>query len=323
MRETRVAVWGIGPHARNKILPAIRACSGITLHGVYSRNAEVVTSVCTEFECVTWPNVDLMLEDPEVDVVYLSTPTGLHAPQGQSVLLSGKHLWCEKPLATNGGDVAGLTRLSRERGVVLAEAFMYLYHPQFAYLGTVLNSGVLGYIQTVTCRFGIPALDRPSFRSSRELGGGAFLDVACYPISAVVSLFPDAGLEVAFSEILAEASSPVDNAGSARLCGGAMRVALEWRVGSSYRNEIDFWGENGSLYSEKLFSKPSDYVPRFQFKDLNGAARVESGQPANQFERMFLAFLDMLSDAPAAERERMRIERCAALMDSVREHSKR
>lgn len=316
-----MAVWGLGPHARTKILPALRACPGLRLHGVYSRNAEVVASACAESECVTWPTVELMLEDREVDVVYLSTPTGLHAPQGALVLLSGKHLWCEKPLATNRGDVASLTRLSREKGVVIAEAFMYLYHPQFAYLMTVLNSGLLGYIQTVTCRFGIPPLDRPSFRNSRELGGGAFLDVGCYPISAVVSLFPDAGLEVAFSEILVEGGSPVDNAGSARLCSGGMRIALEWRVGSSYRNEIDFWGESGSLFSERIFSKPPEYVPLFQFMDLNGVARLESGHPANQFERMFLAFLAMLNDAAVAERERLRIERCAALMDSVREHS--
>jgi predicted dehydrogenase len=262
-----------------------------------------------------------MLEDPEVDVVYLSTPTGLHAPQGTSVLLRGKHLWCEKPFATNSGEAAALTRLSREQGVVVAEAFMYLYHPQFAYLQTVLNSGLLGYIQTVTCRFGIPPLDRSSFRSSRELGGGAFLDVGCYPVSAVVSLFPEARLEVAFSEILVEPGSPVDNAGRAILRCGGMRIALEWGVGSSYRNEIDFWGEKGSLLSERIFSKPPDFEPRFRFLDLNGAERLESGQPANQFERMFLAFLDMLSDAPAAEKERLRIERCATLMDSVREHS--
>jgi NDP-hexose-3-ketoreductase len=321
MKETRVALWGIGPHARNKILPALRASLGLRLRGVYSRNAEVVASACAEFGCATWPTVDRMLEDPEVDVVYLSTPTGLHASQGTSVLLRGKHLWCEKPLGTNSGEVAALTRLSREKGVVLAEAFMYLYHPQFAYLQTVLKSGLLGYIQTVTCRFGIPPLDRPSFRNSRELGGGAFLDVGCYPVSAVASLFPDSRLDVAFSEFLIEPGSPVDYAGSARLCCGGMRIALEWGVGSSYRNEIDFWGEKGSLSSERIFSKPPEYVPRFRFLDLNGAERLAFGQPADPFERMFLAFLDMLSDAPAAERERLRIERCATLMDSVREHS--
>ena len=321
MKETRVAVWGIGPHARHKILPALQVSPGLRLHGIYSRNAQVVESARAEFGCATWPTVDQMLADPDVDVVYLSTPTGLHAPQGTSVLLRGKHLWCEKPLATNGREAAGLTRLSREKGLVVAEGFMYLYHPQFAFLQTVLNSGVLGYIQTVTCRFGIPPLDRPSFRGSRELGGGAFLDVGCYPISAVASLFPDSPLEVDFSEILVEPGSPVDTAGSARLRGDGMRIALEWGVGRSYRNEIDFWGEKGSLLSERIFSKPPNFVPHFRFLELNGVERLESGKSADQFERMFFAFLDMLGNAPAAERERLRIERCATLMDDVREHS--
>jgi NDP-hexose-3-ketoreductase len=324
MKETKVAVWGLGPHARKNILPALKSLPGLRLYGVYSRNAEVVASACAEFGCATWATVDEMLEDREVDVVYLSTPIGLHVSQGMSVLLSGKHLWCEKPLATNGKEVAALTRLSRTGAVTVAEGFMYLYHPQFAYLETVLQSGRLGYIQTVTCRFGIPPLDRPGFRNSRELGGGAFLDVGSYPVSAVVSLFPGSQPEVAFSEILVEPGSSVDSAGSAVLCwGGGMRAVLEWRVGSSYRNELDVWGTNGSVSSERIFSKPPDYVPRFRFLDRQGVESFESGQAANHFERMFLAFRALIGDAAAAEIERLRIERCAVLMDKVRGHSRR
>lgn len=315
-------MWGLGPHALKNILPAIKGALGLQLSGVYSRNTEVVASVSKDFGCRSWEAADLMLEDREVDVIYLSTPIGLHASQGEAVLQSGKHLWCEKPLCRNSEEVATLTSLARERGYTVAEGFMYLYHPQFSYLQTVLKSGRLGYIQGVTCRFGIPPLARPGFRNSDELGGGAFLDVGSYPISAMVSLFPHTRPEVSFSDIEVEPGSPVDTTGTAILrCDGGVRATLEWGVGSSYRNEIDVWGTDGSVSSERVFSKQADYVPRFRFLDRMGRESFELGERANHFAEMLAAFRAFIDNEAAAEQERKRIERCAALMDAVREHS--
>ena len=317
-------MWGLGPHALKNVLPAISSTAGVSLHGVSSRNREVVASACREYGCATWDTPEAMLEDGEVDAIYLATPIGLHASQGSAVLESGKHLWCEKPMARNSEEVTTLTALSRARGVTAAEGFMYLYHPQFTYLTAVVNSGRLGYLQSVSCRFGIPPLDRPGFRNSPQLGGGAFLDVGCYPISAVTSLFPEGLPEVAFAEIIVEPPAVVDSKGSAVLrYERGVDATLQWRVGSAYRNEIDFWGTDGSLSSERIFSKPAGYVPRFRFLDRQGRETFEWGEGANHFEKMFLAFSALVHDPAAAERERSRIERCARLMDRIREHSRR
>ncbi|HET7228591.1 MAG TPA: Gfo/Idh/MocA family oxidoreductase [Longimicrobium sp.] len=318
----RVAVWGLGPHAVRNVLPAVAQARGMALHGVYSRNPEVVSAACAQYGCARWESAQAMLADAEVDAVYLSTPISLHAAQGQEVLRAGKHFWCEKPIATRVDEAEALCTLSRGRGVTVAEGFMYLYHPHFARLREMVAGGGIGRVVSVVCRFGIPPLDRPSFRNDPALGGGAFLDVGSYPLSAVVGLFPDVDPEVTLAEIDTAPGSAVDTAGSAllRYPGGA-RAYLEWKTGVGYRNEIDVWGDAGSVSTERIFSKAADYVPRFRVLDRTGRETVEEGRAGNHFVTMLETFRGLVDDTAAAERERQLIARRARLVGHVRDRS--
>ena len=322
MTEVNVAVWGLGAHALKNILPALESSPGFRIRGVCSRREEVVARAREQYHCCGWTNPEAMLADSDTDVVYVSTPTGLHADHGQLVLAADKHLWCEKPMCETAAQAEELVTLSRERGLSIAEAFMYLYHHQFSYLRGVLAAGRLGSVLSVTCRFGIPPLQNPGFRVYPELGGGAFLDVGSYPISALTSLFPTEPV-VSFSEIVVADGSRVDTVGRALLRYDAVLSAtLEWRTGASYRNEIDVWGTDGSVSTERLFSKPADHVPRFRFLDLNGRETMELGEAGNQFEAMFRAFIGFIDDPEKAEKERALIVRRARLADRIRSHSK-
>ena len=295
MKDIQVAVWGLGSHAVRNILPALQMCPGVNLYGVCSRNREVLARIAREVACQDWSEPAPMLADPNVDAVYLSTPIGLHAVQGRTVLLADKHLWCEKPLTEDAEQATALLRLSRERGVTLGEGFMYLYHPQFIYLQAVLHSAKLGHVHSISCRFGIPPLQHPGFRNDPQLGGGAFLDVGSYPISAVTSLFPDSDPDILLAEIVATPGSPIDSSGRAVLRYDNDVVAtLEWGINCAYRNEIDVWGNQGSVYSDRVFSKPADYVPRFRFLDLHGNESYASGEAENHFLAMLKSFRSLV-----------------------------
>jgi predicted dehydrogenase len=318
----RVAVWGLGSHARRNILPALQACDGVALRGVCSRDATVVAQAVADLGCASWDDPVQMLADPAVDVVCLATPIGLHAAQGAAVLDAGRHLWCEKPLAQTLDEAMSLVQLSRVRGVSLAEGFMYLYHPQFRQLRDLLQSPTIGVVHQLTCRFGIPPLKRPGFRMQPELGGGAFLDVGSYPISLAAALFPGQEPEVQFAEIETAPGSPVDTAGRAVLrCDDRVSVSLEWGVGLGYRNEIDVWGSEGSLMAERVFSKPADFVPQIRLLDRHGNARLEEGRAGNHFVAMFAAFRDLAGTPDRAEDERLQIARRARLGDRIRQRS--
>ena len=319
MSNLNVAVWGIGPHAERNILPALAECPGIRLQGICSRNTTVTARVRDRFGCAVWNDPDGMLGSADVDVVYVATPIGLHAANGEAVLRSGKHLWGEKPLVENSQQASSLLALSRERQRTLAEGFMFLYHPHFDQLRRLMRSGRLGHVHTVACRFGIPPLEQPRFRADPALGGGAFLDVGSYTIAASVALCPDVEPEIVAAEIATAPDSCVDTAGRAVLrYPGDTALLLEWRINCAYRNEIDLWGTAGSVSSDRIFSKPADYVPVFRFRDLRGREHCEEGRADNHFVTMFAAFRALLDDPARAEASRHLIARRARLLDRVR-----
>jgi len=316
IRPVQVVVWGLGNHARTKILPALQRSTAIQLRGVCSRSAAAVIASMETHGCLGWTDAAQMLSDEETDVVYVSTPIGLHVEHGAAVLRSGKHLWCEKPITGRSEDVEHLLEVAERQGLAVGEAFMYLYHPQFLDLAEVVRTGRLGRLRSITCRFGIPELDQPGFRLDAGLGGGAFLDVGSYPISALTSLIPDSDPDVLFAEI--EAAAPVNTRGMAVLgYKTGVRAILEWGTNCAYRNEIDLWGEAGSFSMARLFSKPADYVPRYRALDLRGAETLEFGCSGDAFALMFDAFLELAREPAAAARERTMIRRRASLLEKI------
>ena len=315
---------GLGPHAVRNILPAVHGADAVELHGVCSRNPEVVAAAVARYGCKGWIDFGHMLGDRDVDAVCLATPTGLHALHGIAVLEAGKHLWCEKPLATNLADSVVLCRLAEERSLGLAEGFMYLHHPQFTHVREVLEFGRIGCAHTLTIRLGIPTLAKPGFRNDPSLGGGALLDVGCYPVSAALGLFPDEKPRVMYAVMSQQDGSAVDTAGKAVLeYAGGMSAILEWGTGVAYRNEIDVWGSSGSISSDRFFSKPADHPPRLRMRDIHGRETEEDLPAANHFVRMFAAFRDIVLDDSKAAMERSMILRRASMLQSIRVASSR
>jgi dTDP-3,4-didehydro-2,6-dideoxy-alpha-D-glucose 3-reductase len=316
MSALNVVVWGLGNHAKNRILPALSTMDGIKLIGVCSRDSKIVEMCANQWHCHGWSDPEQMLSSSEVDVVYISTPIGTHFSLAKKALQAGKHVWCEKPLTCNYTDTQALTSLAEMTGKALTESFMYLYHPQFNKVKGFVYDSI--QIRSVTCRFGIPILLTPGFRNNPKLCGGAFWDVATYTTSALLSIFPDQRVEVLFAELLTKENSPVDNEGRAILrFDGGVTAYLEWGTGISYKNEIDLWGEDSSFFTDKIFSKPKDYQPQYRVYDLNGNESVEYGESCEQFIEMFRNFVRITNDKQKYTIEREIILQRAKLMNDI------
>jgi dTDP-3,4-didehydro-2,6-dideoxy-alpha-D-glucose 3-reductase len=313
----RVVVWGLGPHAQRKLLPAVAALHSLELYGVCSRDAIKVDEASRGWSCRPYLDADAMLRDPAVDVVYVATPIGLHAEHGRRVLAAGKHLWCEKPLTTNLSATAALAATSREQNLAIAEGHMYLHHPHFAQVRRCVTDGSLGEIVSVACRFGIPPLDAPGFRADPALGGGALFDVGCYPVSALHALF-EGPFRLLRAAITTRPGSRVDTDGEALIeLPNQATARLEWRINTAYRNEIDLWGERGSLFTERIFSKPATFVPTLRLRNRQGVETVAESQAADHFVLMLQDFAQIIDDRKAAEAERQRIVERAAILDQI------
>ena len=271
LRNNKIVVWGLGKHALNNILPAVHITKGLEIYGVFSRNKEIVKKCCKQWECRSWDTINDMLSDSNLDIIYLATPTGLHYEHGLKVLQSNKHLWCEKPFTTELKESENLIEISDQRNLSVCEGFMYLYHPQFIKLKEYIDKKELGKIKSIYCRFGLPTLDNPGFRFSRKLGGSCLLDVGSYPLSAILALFPDKEIKVISTHLKKSDTSYIDIEGKAFIRIDAdIDCVLEWAYNRAYRNDIDIWGEEGSLYTDNIFSKKSAYQPEFLLRDLYG-----------------------------------------------------
>ena len=316
MSLLNVAVWGLGNHAHNRILPALSAMDEIKLIGVCSRNSKVVEACAEEWSCYGWNDPEQMLNSTEVDVVYIATPIGVHFSLAKQAIEAGKNVWCEKPLTCSYIDTQALVSLAEKKGKVLTESFMYLYHPQFQRVKKFVDDSK--GVHSVICRFGIPTLDKPGFRSKLELCGGALWDVATYTVSAMLPLFPDQQVKVIFSEVLTKKGMQVDSEGRAvlRFSQGATAY-LEWGVGVAYKNEIDLWAKDSSFFTDKIFSKPKEYQPQYKIRDINGNESVENGEQSEQFMNMFSNFLKIMNDKRKAVTERKSILQRAKLMNDI------
>jgi len=318
MSALGITVWGLGRHAADRILPAIASARGLELRGVCGRDPARVAAAASRWSCQGWTDPADMLRDAGVDVVYVATATGYHAEHGAAVIAAGKHLWCEKPLTSDLQSTVGLIEDSRRLGTAVCEGHMYLYHPQFRQLADLVAKGRLGELRSVTCRFGIPPLTFESFRSDPAAGGGALLDVGCYPVSAILALFHDVQYRLTHARVRSRPGSAVDTDGEAVVEFSSGVVAqLEWRTGSAYRNEISLWGDAASVFTDKIFSKPADYVPVLELRDVRGSMTLVPCEAANHFVAMLESFAGCVVDLGRVEAERRRILGTAELMDRI------
>ncbi len=126
-----------------------------------------------------------LLADPEIDAIYNPLPNALHCEWTIRALEAGKHVLCEKPLASNADEARRMALAAEKAGRVLVEAFHWRYHPLAERMKSVVASGTLGRVRHVEASFCIPMPLPGDIRYRFDLAGGATMDAGCYPVSIV------------------------------------------------------------------------------------------------------------------------------------------
>ena len=126
---------------------------------------------------------EALLEDSDVDAVYISLPNGMHHEWTMRALAAGKHVLCEKPYTRYPAEAEEAYDAADAAGLVLMEAFMYRHHPQTATIQRLVAEGAVGRLVAVKAIFSFALTDLTNVRALPELEGGALMDVGCYVIS--------------------------------------------------------------------------------------------------------------------------------------------
>lgn len=313
-----IAVWGLGAHAFKNVLPAIAASGVTTLIGVYSREEASRRRAGGEYGCDTWPTAEAMLADARVNAVYLATPIGLHYEQGLSVLAAGRHLICEKSLTDAHDKSIRLVAEARQRRLLLCESFMYRFHPRIRSIFELVRREEFGALVAVTCNFFLPDLERPGFRYTASLGGGAFLDAGCYPVSFLLG-FSAGPLTVTQARFHLALGVEVDTGGMAMLQWGARgQACLGWGYGAAYRNEATIIGGKQSLYIDQVFAKGGSRCSDVVLRDNHGKEDRRTYETADGFVEMLAYARKALFNEEMKETLWVEAEQQAKLMEQVR-----
>jgi predicted dehydrogenase len=131
------------------------------------------------------PTYGALIADPDIDAIYNPLPNSLHAEWTIRALKAGKHVLCEKPLASNAAEAEEMAQVARQTGLILSEAFAYRYHPLTERVKQIMSSGELGHIRHIDAQFCFLLPVPNNIRFNYELAGGALMDCGCYPVSLI------------------------------------------------------------------------------------------------------------------------------------------
>ncbi|MCL2447705.1 MAG: Gfo/Idh/MocA family oxidoreductase [Polyangiaceae bacterium] len=322
MKRVGWGILGCGWIATEALAPAIAWSSNGRLVAVASRDPRVAIEKAKETGAErAYAPYDALLEDPEVDAIYIGLPNGLHEEWAIRCAEAGKHVLCEKSLALSRDAALRMTGAFRKRRLRLIEAFMYRHHPQWAVVHDLLRGGTIGRIRLVRASF-CGRFDKPdNHRWSAALGGGALWDLTCYGVDAARYVTRD---EPVRASAVADVCSPeaVDASSQASLVfGGGVLVSATGSLAAGFDQELVVVGEDGVVRLPRPFA-PGWNATHVMLACHGQTERRIDVRGANHFlhqvEHFAWLVLDPERDAWPGEDGLLNVVACEAIAESWR-----
>lgn len=185
MQPLQLGILGVSNFFRKRIAIPIPTSPVIDVVALASRSEEKARQAAQEYDVArAYGSYDELLNDPQVEAVYISLPNHLHAEWIKRAADAGKHVICEKPLALNAKEAQDCLDYAADQGITVMEAFMYRLHPQWVHVLNIIRQREIGSIHLIETFFGYNNTDPANIRNQPDTGGGALLDVGCYAVSA-------------------------------------------------------------------------------------------------------------------------------------------
>lgn len=260
MQPIRLAVIGRGRFSRY-FLEAVSRVPELVYVGQYSRHLADAQAFATEYGgTLWWDDLNALAGDPQVDAVYIGSPNAFHAPQAITLLNAGKHVLCEKPVASHLREWQDMCAAADSSGTTLLEAMRLVHCPGFALLRELLPElGTIRQVDLCYCQYSSrydnfkKGIIENAFRP--ELSNGSLMDIGVYCVYAMITLF---GTPHRLHASAVKLSNGIDGAGSVLAEYDGMQVSLLHSKINDGRCSA-FLGENGMLETD-IISHPSRFT---------------------------------------------------------------
>ena len=152
---------------------------------IASRNIEQAKAVAAQLNIgKVFGSYEELLNDAEIDAIYIPLPNHLHVPWAIQAITANKHVLCEKPIALSATQAKDLLEAAKQKPhLKVMEAFMYRFHPQWIQAKKLVTEGAVGELKTIQSFFSYYNTDPNNIRNNKAIGGGGLMDIGCYCIS--------------------------------------------------------------------------------------------------------------------------------------------
>lgn len=187
--DNKIVNWGVigcAGIADKATIPGINSANNATLYAISSRNKEKLEDFSQKHKPVkSYESYDDLLDDPDIDAVYIPLPNSLHCEWVIKAAEKKKHILCEKPLGITSKEVEIMREVCEKNGVLLMEAFAYRHSPLTLKAKSLVEEGAIGKLKFIEANFSYILTDMSNVRMIKNLGGGATYDVGCYNLNVI------------------------------------------------------------------------------------------------------------------------------------------
>ena len=289
MKKIKIGVSGCANIAERSMIPAIKATHGFELVAVASRSKEKAASFADTFSCEAVEGYENLINRDDINAVYIPLPTGLHEEWAMNSLNKGKHVLCEKSLATDFSSAQKLISKAKTSQLLIMENFMFPYHRQHAYVEKLLSEDAIGEIRFFRSAFGFPPRGKDDIRYNNNLGGGALLDAGGYVVKAA-QIFLGTGLKLGSAFLKYDNQLKVDIYGGAIYKNDKDQIAhLSFSFDNYYQCVYELWGTKGKITVDRAFTAPPGFSPKILLEKQD-YRREFAIEPDNHFINLLNEF---------------------------------
>ncbi len=285
-------VWGalsVSRHFTLRVHPSLAGSQAAHVRAIASRSKEKAEKAAHAMGIAkAYGSYEELLADREVEAVYIALPNNLHAEWVMKAADAGKHVLCEKPFAMNAAEAEKAIRHAEKKGVLVMEAFMYRFHPQWQRARELVRIGEIGEVQAIHAVFSYTNKDPKNIRNRLETGGGAIQDIGCYAISCCRYLLGSEPRRVA-AFIQRDPDFGTDILSSAILDFGAARGLFTAATQALPLQRVEVLGSAGAIALPLPFNAPPD-APAHIVVTTGLGSRTVSFPAVDQYAVMFEAY---------------------------------
>ncbi|MCK8463829.1 Gfo/Idh/MocA family oxidoreductase [Aliiroseovarius sp. S1339] len=281
--------WGIlgaSNFALKQMGPAIHAAPNARLVALATSNAEKsigFKAFCPDLN--VHDSYEALLADADVDAVYIPLPNHLHVKWAQKAARAGKHVLVEKPIAMKAEEIDTLIALRDETGLLIAEAYMIVHHPQWLRARDLVQSGAIGQVDHVDTAFSYDnRADVNNVRNKPDMGGGGIRDIGVYTYSSVrfvtgaeptdlsARIKTENGVDT-WAQVVGEMAGPL----------GRFTYSAMTSMRLCPRQEVVFQGETGQIRLTAPFNAGIFGQAELELRRHDGTRTIENWPQANQY----------------------------------------